>query len=316
MKGYNMKEIPVLHARGKSLAEAYENALVELYANGGRMSTQYDKPGDPQSIDATMNITIEEPLSDPMIHKAFPGGIQDLREYVYELEGLKDSWTKNINDPKDTRWEYTYHQRLGSYGQYKGEFRDLIHIPVNGTEIVEPKIRMGGDCNVNQIEYVINKLVKQPFTRQAQMITWLPKMDLECYDPPCLQSLWLRITEESGIKYLNTNIRFRSNDAWGAYAINAFGFTMFIKEQILDKIVEKTGWNLKMGRINWQADSWHIYGKDIQQAKERLFDRIATTKFEDRVLSFYDPDIQEMYHECEQEILEKIKNMNEKFGSA
>jgi len=38
--------IPVLHARGKSLAEAYENALVELYANGGRMSTQYDKPGE------------------------------------------------------------------------------------------------------------------------------------------------------------------------------------------------------------------------------------------------------------------------------
>ena len=128
-----MKEIPVLHARGKSLAEAYENALVELYANGGRMSTQYDKPGDPQSIDATMNITIEEPLSDPMIHKAFPGGIQDLREYVYELEGLKDSWTKNINDPKDTRWEYTYHQRLGSYGQYKGEF---LHAFID-TEIVK-----------------------------------------------------------------------------------------------------------------------------------------------------------------------------------
>ena len=70
-----IKNIPVLHARGKTLAEAYENALVELYKNGGRMSTQYDKVGDPQSIDATMNITIDEPLTDPMIHKAFPGGI-------------------------------------------------------------------------------------------------------------------------------------------------------------------------------------------------------------------------------------------------
>jgi len=53
-----------------------------------------------------------------------------------------------------------------------------------------------------------------------------------------------------------------------------------------------------MGRINWQADSLHIYGKDIKQAKERLFDRITTTKFEDRVYNFYDPEIQEMYQKC------------------
>jgi|GEM_PF-7035927 len=32
-----MKNIPVLHAKGKSLAEAYENALVELYQNRGRI---------------------------------------------------------------------------------------------------------------------------------------------------------------------------------------------------------------------------------------------------------------------------------------
>ena len=39
----------------------------------------------------------------------------------------------------------------------------------------------------------IQKLVDQPFTRQAQMITWMPNHDLQVYDPPCLQSLWYRI---------------------------------------------------------------------------------------------------------------------------
>ena len=146
------------------------------------------------------------------------------------------------------------------------------------------------------------------------MITWMPEIDNKVYDPPCLQSLHFRLFPTDEGYCLNTNIRFRSNDAWGAFFMNSFGFTMFIKENILDKIVEKTGWNLKMGRINWQADSWHIYGKDIQQAKERLFDRIATTKFEDRVYNFYDPDIQEMYHECEQDILKKIKDKNEEFA--
>lgn len=298
-----MKQIPVLFARGKSLAEAYEKALVELYTNGGRMNTQYDKEGDPQSIDATMNITIEEPLIDPMIHKAFPGGFSDLREYVYELEGLKDTWTKNINDEKDTRWEYTYHQRLANYGQWKEKISNTF----DSASTIK-------GFSVNQINFVLNKLVKQPFTRQAQMITWMPNLDLECYDPPCLQSMWFRITEESGQRYLNTNIRFRSNDAWGAYFMNSFGFTMFIKNTIVDKIEQMSGKPLAMGRINWQADSWHIYGKDIQQAKERLFDRIATTKFEDRVYNFYDSEIQEIYHENEENIKKKIEEKTKEFA--
>ena len=65
--------------------------------------TQYDKPGDPLSIDCTLNLTIEEPETDPVIHMAFPGGIDDLKEYVLELKGHKDHWVKNINDEKDTR---------------------------------------------------------------------------------------------------------------------------------------------------------------------------------------------------------------------
>ena len=86
---------------------------------GTRFKTQYDKPGDPLSIDCTMNITVNDPESDPMIHQAFPGGIDDLKEYVFELKGFKDHWVKNMNDPDDTRWEYTYHGRLKRYGSWK-----------------------------------------------------------------------------------------------------------------------------------------------------------------------------------------------------
>ncbi|MBD3243562.1 MAG: hypothetical protein GF331_23435, partial [Chitinivibrionales bacterium] len=103
------QNIPVLSVQERSLAEAYEKALLSLYEHGTRFRTQYDKPDDPLSIDATMNITVLEPWTDPMIHKAFPGGIEDLREYVYELTGAKNHWVKNMDDPEDTRWEYTYH---------------------------------------------------------------------------------------------------------------------------------------------------------------------------------------------------------------
>ncbi len=289
-----MKNIPVLFSEGKSLAQAYENALVNLYKNGTRFKTQYDQQGDPQSIDCTMNITIHEPESDPMIHMAFPGGIDELKEYVLELKGYKDHWVKNINDPGDTRWEYTYHGRLANYGVWK--------------ELQNGKSVEAGHFKVNQIENVIEKLVKQPFTRQAQMITWMPDLDTECYDPPCLQSLWYRLIEdEQGVQWLNCNVRFRSNDAWGANFMNMFGFIMFNKEIIASEIARRSGKEVRLARMNWHADSYHIYGKDIATADEMLFSRVDKMKFEERIYNFYDEFIKEMYESAEERIIEKIK---------
>jgi thymidylate synthase len=289
-----MKNIPVIHVCEKSLALAYEKALIALYQNGIAFKTQYDKPGDPLSLDCTMDITILEPLSEPMIHKAFPGGIEDLREYVMEVQGIKDHWVKNINDPNDTRWEYTYHGRLANYGSWK--------------EKVDGQSKIVGQFNINQIEHVIQKLVDQPFTRQAQMITWMPNLDLDCYDPPCLQSIWYRIFEdEEGTSWLNCNIRFRSNDAWGANFMNMFGFTLFNRDIIAKEISKRSGRKIELGRLNWHADSYHIYGKDISAAKQRLFDRLEKIKFEDRVYEFSDENIRAIYDEAGPMIEQKIK---------
>ena len=289
-----MKNIPVITVCETSLAAAYEKALISLHETGTRFRTQYDKPGDPLSLDCTLNLTVLDPLSEPMIHKAFPGGIEDLREYVMELCGAKDHWAKNMNDPTDTRWKYTYHGRLAAYGSWK-EKKD------------GEQIRAGGFC-IDQIEAVIAKLVKQPFTRQAQMITWMPNIDLECYDAPCLQSIWYRLMEDEtdGVSWLNCNIRFRSNDAWGASFMNMFGFIVFSRDVIAAEISKRTGKTVKLGRLNWQADSYHIYGKDIADAKKRLFDRIGQGTLADRSYEFTDPTIQEMYTEAEAAVREKI----------
>ncbi|MCK5820499.1 MAG: hypothetical protein KAH17_01390 [Bacteroidales bacterium] len=293
--------IPVICVEEKTMAEAYEKALVRLYKEGTKFRTQYDKPGDPLSIDCTVNITILEPETDPMIHKAFPGGIDDLKEYVMELKGFKDDWVKNMNDPDDTRWEYTYHGRLAAYGSWK----ELKDISDKGSSFV-------AGFTVDQIELAIQKLIAQPFTRQAQMITWMPNLDAEVYDSPCLQSLWYRILEdEDGVYWLNSNIRFRSNDAWGANFMNMFGFVQFTREVIADEIQKRTGKTVKLGRMNWQADSYHIYGKDIESAKGLLFDRLESLTFEERTYNFHDEFIQEMYQMAEPMVLQKIKNYKE-----
>ena len=292
-----MENIPVIYVQEKSLARAYEAALVNLYRHGIRFRTQYDKPGDPLSLDCTMDITIIEPESDPMIHMAFPGGIEDLKEYVMELKGYKDHWVKNVNDNDDTRWEYTYHGRLEKYGIWK--------------EIRDGKSTESGYFKINQIEGVIEKLAEQPFTRQAQMITWMPNLDQTCYDPPCLQSLWYRIIEDDeGVQWLNCNIRFRSNDAWGASFMNMFGFIQFNREIIAAGVAQRTGKRVRLARMNWHADSYHIYGKDIKAAKEMLFDRIESMSLEERTYNFNDEFIQQMYADAELPIIKKIKEFD------
>jgi thymidylate synthase len=144
------------------------------------------------------------------------------------------------------------------------------------------------------------------------MITWMPNHDLKVYDPPCLQSLWYRILEdEDGTQWLNCNIRFRSNDAWGANFMNMFGFIRFNREVIADEISRRNGKIVRLGRLNWQADSYHIYGRDIQQAKEMLFDRLEGMSLEERTYNFNDEFIQEMYNGADEMIRMKIRHYDE-----
>jgi len=273
--------IPVISVTQRTLAAAYEDALVGLHNMGMPFKTQYDKPGDPPSLDCTANITVLEPLSDPMIHKAFPGGPGDLMEYVMELEGVKDDWVKDILDPEDTRWEYTYHGRLANYGG--------VNMGGVMTTLFKP---------INQVEWLCKKLSGSPFTRQAQMITWIPMLDTECYDPPCIQSLWYRLTDVPDGGYaLNCNVRIRSNDAWGANFMNMFGFTMFNKEVVAAAIENQTGKKVTLGRMNWQADSFHVYGKDLEAFHKRLIDRLELP-FSQRTMCFSDPDVRGAYDEA------------------
>ena len=293
-----MKDIPVLHVRGKTLAEAYERALISLYKNGIRIKTQYDNTADPESIDATMNITVDEPWRDPMIHKAFPGGIEELREYLIELLGYKDHWVKNMDDADDTRWEYTYHQRIADWGTWKERSDGNGSHPRRGAP----------GTGIDQIELVVEKLADQPHSRQAQVITWMPFLDFEVYDPPCLQSIWYRLVDDGDTWYLNSNVRFRSNDAWSANFMNMFGLTHFSRLKIADPLQRRLGRDIQLGRMNWQADSYHLYGKDQREFQERFWNRLDATAFDDRIYNFNDETIQEIWTEALGTVMKKIRD--------
>ncbi len=280
-----MYQIPVLHVEGNSIAEAWENSLIELNKNGCRMKTQYDKAEDPASIDATMTIVINNPTSEPMIHKDMPAGFEDLQEYVMEVvDGIKNHLVRDPNDPDDTRWEYTYNERMNNY--------------------TVPNSSEGFD----QIENIAQTLAKVPHSRRAQAITWKVWEDNICYDPACLQSIFCRLTtdEETGIYYLNTNVRFRSNDAYKAAFMNIFALVK-LQEKIAARIQELTCNVTKVGRYVHQADSYHIYGSYFNEFENRFLKALETRTFEQRTMDY--EAVKDMMEDAIPSIMEKVKKM-------
>jgi thymidylate synthase len=277
-----MQGIPVLHVEGDCISRAWEDSLIALHKNGCRIKTQYDKPDDPPSIDATMVITILDPMKEPMIHKDFPGGPEDLQEYTMEVcEGIKDHLVRKADDPSDTRWEYTYHERLFKY-------------------------RSPNIAPVDQIGTMVKKLAEAPHTRRAQSITWKVWEDNECYDPPCLQSIWCRIIEEEGIPVLSMNVRFRSNDAYKAAFMNIFALVQ-LQKQIAENVSSKMGRQVALGRYCHLADSYHIYGSYFGEFERRFLGALGKRTFEQRTLRY--EDFREMMETARPGILEKARAM-------
>lgn len=244
-----MNEIPVLRVEGETLPETWEKAVLATWSGGLGIKTEYDKPGDPESKDCTMVMVVTNPMKEPRIHRAFPGGLEDLEIYRQEVvDGIHDHW---IN-PAEGKWTYTYHQRLARYK-------------------IEGK-------TIDQIEYIINKLAATPHSRRAQAITWNVGMDPFTDDPPCLQRIWARLIK-SGDKYiLDMNTHWRSRDAFKASFMNIFALTD-LQNTIAQKISETLGKEVACGRYVDISDSFHIYGSYalefqnfLKMAGERTFE--------------------------------------------
>ena len=291
----NQGNIPVLMVQGVSLAETWEKSLLALYNEGCEIETQYDKPGDRLSRDCTMTMVVEQPMSDPMIHRAFPGGLEDLEEYRQEVvDGIKDHWVRDPNDPADTRWDYTYHERLAKY---------------TVTEMLCAEENVSITRTFDQIQWMVDKLVECGYTRRANIVTWQPWRDMEISDPPCLQSIWCRmLPDESGIPVLNMNVRFRSRDAYQAAFMNMFAF-IELQRKLCVLVALRLGGAVMPGRYVDTSDSYHIYGKDLDMFEDGFLKLVKTRTFEDRTWTraFAEP----FFEEAKPKIVEKVKAVDE-----
>ncbi len=263
-------QIPVIVVEADTIPQAYEEAIRQVWDRGIRVKTEYDRPDDPESRDATSMIVVKDPYGQPRFHRSFADGLGGLAEYVMEVvHGAHDYWVKPVEEilkaeaSEDTRWTYTYHGRLFNY-QIEGE-------------------------TVNQIGAMIHKLSQTGFSRRAQAITWNPRLDPPTDDPPCLQRIWGRLCENDNGDYVfNMNTHWRSRDLFKAWFENVIALTTLMRK-IAEGISKETGKIVHVGRYVDICDSLHIYGSYFREIEgdpargiQSFFQSLDSRKFEDR----------------------------------
>ncbi len=133
----------VLFISKDNVRDAWLSAVTNILYNGDDIKTEYDKPEDPPSKDATVLIEIKDPMSNPIMRKDklmkirskfgnsyevwgcmadtyLIGSIQS--GYIEEImEGVNDHylWDSGVSFP------YSYHDRIFNYAPFSLE--DSIH---------------------------------------------------------------------------------------------------------------------------------------------------------------------------------------------
>ena len=216
--------LPVFLIKEKTLAQAWEKAVLKLFNEGFNIKTEYGG----SSKDASVLISIEEPLREPRIHKGDYVTFLDGKNYIPKV--LEGSLDHKIGKGVD----YTYHDRLFNY---KPDREDPLF-------------------TINQIEKIVQKLKEVSYSRRSQAITWYVDRDWETDSPPCLQRVWCRVIHDK----LIMETTWRSRDLFHAWGSNALALTE-LQRVIADKI------GIGVGQYIDFSNSLHIYEKDYKEVR-------------------------------------------------
>ena len=127
-----------------NVRDAWLSAVGQVLYNGDDIKTEYDKPEDPPSKDATVLIEIDDPLSNPIMRKDKILRIKSKYGNSYEVYGcmadtyligsIQSGYIEEIMDGANDHyiWEsgvsfpYSYHDRIFNYAPFSLE--DTIHV--------------------------------------------------------------------------------------------------------------------------------------------------------------------------------------------
>ena len=231
------------------LPEAWEKSIVEVWEHGIVIDSEYGE----RCKEITALIVVKNPLKEPRYHLVgmLDGRLSTLERYVREVIVGDERMERGVKEGKE---HYTYHERLFKYTvldskvveseEEARKFKGVIK-SFHGMYLVFY------DRVINQIEYIIEKLKKVPYSRRAVAITWQPWKDEWADYPPCLQLIQCRVIDGK----LNMWVTMRSNDSFKASFFNMYAFTE-LQRYIADRI------GVEVGTYYHYATSYHIYERD------------------------------------------------------
>lgn len=220
---------PNYEAEETDFPTAWENAVRFCLKNGYKIDTEYDQ----ESLDMCSRITLTgraiQQIKNRELHKKFPTKGKHLQEYVKQFTPEFDA----------SKFEYTYYDRLTNYP-------------------------MDNIFTINQLERIKENLSN---SRRLQAITWIPEIDNNSGEPPCLQSIQLRVLQEPDTdNYMLSRgrvelfLNWRSRDLYSAWMSNIIGIVFMVYNEILDNKYE-------IVKVTDYVTIMHIYESDWEVAR-------------------------------------------------
>ncbi len=166
--------------------------------------------------------------------------------------------------------EYPFH------GKALQDYVDQLMTPENrwGFQYTYGERIWRWDGKVNQVEAVIKRLGKSPFTRRAVIDLTIPALDHfpdRIRDPPCLRIICFNIREEKeapmlpAVKRLHMDVLFRSHDIFGASYANWVALA-HLQKYVAEEVGKILGERVFIGELHSYSVSAHIYSRDFETA--------------------------------------------------
>ncbi|MFX1357362.1 MAG: thymidylate synthase [Promethearchaeota archaeon] len=184
----------VIFISKKDVRDAWLTALTEVLYNGDDIKTEYDKPGDPLSKDASVLIEIKEPMSNPIKRNDKLMSIKTKYGNSFEIYGcIADTYLigsiqsgyieeimEGVNDhyiwDSGSSFPYSYHDRIYNYSPFSLE--DTIHVDYD-LEIVDKnfvknhqklinagKIQKSNDSTIWKLKNLVEFDLEKPLHEQ------------------------------------------------------------------------------------------------------------------------------------------------------
>ncbi len=141
-----------------------------------------------------------------------------------------------------------------------------------------------GPSFVEQVDSVVDKLLKDSDTRQAVMTFWI-KNPKPSKDIPCTIGAQFMIRDN----YLDMTVMMRSQDAWKGLPYDIFSFSMMAQYVKLE-MYARMGMYCPLGKLTIFAGSRHLYNDDRHKVFQILDKTVHWNQYPIHLLGYNKPE--------------------------